>query len=143
MDVHLKMFRTRSQFLLLSELEPEYKLQLLGVTLKACKVKVDSGASIIHAEILGNVPVEYSLTRTEEKMNKVLSGLDSFLWQKVWSNNLPTKEVFAFLEYDAVNGDYTKNASNSPNVAKEISLYVNGESLPARPEKMDPGTNKN
>ena len=42
-----------------------------------------------------------------------------------------------------MNGDYTKNPFNFLNLAEEIALYVNGESIPARPMKMDVGVNQN
>lgn len=56
---------------------------------------------------------------------------------------MPTKAFFAFVKQSAVNGDYTKNPFNFLNLADEIALYVNGESIPARPMKMDVGINQN
>ncbi|OOZ36250.1 hypothetical protein, partial [Solemya elarraichensis gill symbiont] len=103
----------------------------------------DSGVLINHAEILKDNTAKYPMTRTEVKMNTVSPGSGNFIWQNVWSNNLPTRAIFGFIKQVAVNGDYTKNPFNFLNVAEEIALYVNGESLPSRPIKMDVGTNKN
>ncbi|XP_033725352.1 uncharacterized protein F54H12.2-like [Pecten maximus] len=106
-------------------------------------VRVDSGVLINHAEILKDVRAKYPLTRTEIKMNTCPSGSGSFIWQNVWSNNLPTKMYFAFVTRTAVKGDYTKNPFKFLNFAQEIGHYVNGESIPARPIKMDVGDNRN
>jgi len=108
----------------------------LDVAFKACMVKVDSGVLINHAEILKDTTAKYSVTRTEIKMNTCASGSGSFIWQNVWSNNLPTKAFFAFVSQVAVNGNYTKNPFKFQNLVQEIALYVNGESVPARPMKI-------
>jgi len=76
-------------------------------------------------------------------MNTFPTSSDSFIWQNVWSNSLPTRVFFAFVRQTAVNGDYTKNPFNFLNIADEMALYVNGESVPARPMKMDVGNNRN
>jgi len=86
---------------------------------------------------------KYPLTSTEVKMNTCPSGSGSFIWQNVWSNNLPVKAFFAFVKQTVVNGDYTSNPFTFPNLVHEIALYVNGESIPASPIKMDVGDNKN
>jgi len=62
-------------------------------------------------------------------MNTCPSGSGSFIWQNVWSNNLPTRVFFAFVRQTAVNGDYTKNPFNFLNLADEM--------------KMDVGNNRN
>ncbi|XP_062597067.1 uncharacterized protein F54H12.2-like [Saccostrea cucullata] len=143
-DLHLKLFRTSSSFVLMSEEStPAYKLQLLDVSFKACMVKVDSGVLINHAEILKETTAKYPLTRTEVKMNTCPKDSGSFIWQNIWSNTLPIKAVFCFVSQTAVNGDYQKNPFNFQNLAEEMALYVNGESLPARPMRMDVGVNKN
>ncbi|XP_021365775.1 uncharacterized protein F54H12.2-like [Mizuhopecten yessoensis] len=143
-DLHLKLFRNRAPFIVKSgETSPAYKLEIQDVAFKACMVRVDSGVLINHAEILKEVTAKYPLTRTEVKMNTCPSGSGTFIWQNVWSNNLPTKVYFAFVKQTAVNGDYTKNPFNFLNLAQEIGIYVNGESIPARPIKMDVGDNRN
>jgi len=136
-DIHLKLFKNRAAFFLMSsESNPSYKLELLDVAFKACMVKVDSGVLINHAEILKDTLAKYPVTRTEIKMNTCASGSGSFIWQNVWTKNLPTKGFFAFVSQAAVNGSYTKNPFNFQNLVQEIALYVNGESVPARPMKV-------
>ena len=56
---------------------------------------------------------------------------------------MPVKAFFAFVKQTAVNGDYTTNPFTLQNIAEELALYVNGESVPTRPMKMDVGKNKN
>ncbi|XP_033728984.1 uncharacterized protein F54H12.2-like [Pecten maximus] len=143
-DLQLKLFRNKAPFFLMSdETDPSYKLEILDVAFKACMIKVDSGVLVNHAKLLKDTTAKYPLVRTEVKMNTVGSGAGSFIWQNVWANNMPTKAVFAFVKQAAVNGDYTKNPFNFVNLAQEVTLYVNGESMPARPMKMDIGDNRN
>jgi hypothetical protein len=143
-DLHLKLFRNPAPFVVMStESSAAYKLHLLDVSFKACMVKVDSGVLINHAEILKEHTAKYPLTRTEVKMSTCPTGSGSFIWQNVWSNALPTKAVFCFLSQTAVNGAYSKNPFNFQNLAGEVALYVNGESLPVRPLKLDVGPNQN
>lgn len=143
-DINLKLFRNRAPLLVMSaESSPSYKVELVDVSFKACMIKVDSGILINHAEILKEITAKYPLIRTEIKMNTCPKGSGSFIWQNVWSNNLPTKAYFAFISQTAVNGSYTKNIFNFQNLAEEIALYVNGESIPARPMKIDVGENNN
>lgn len=143
-DLHLKLFRNPAPFIIMSkEPSPSYKLQLLDVSFKACMIKVDSGVLINHAEILKEKTAKYPLTRTEVKMNTCPKGSGSFIWQNVWSNTLPTKALFCFVSQTAVNGNYEKNPYNFQNLAEGIALYVNGESLPSRPMKIDTGPNQN
>ena len=47
------------------------------------------------------------------------------------------------MKQTAVNGDYTTNPFTFLNIAEEMGLYVNGESVPTRPMKMDVGKNRN
>lgn len=72
-DLHLKLFRNPSAFVLMSkEASPSYNLQLLDVSFKACMIKVDSGILIKHAEILKDKTTKYPLTRIEVKINTFL-----------------------------------------------------------------------
>ena len=47
-DIHLKLFRNASFVVLSKEAALTYKLELLDVVFKACKIKVDSGVFINH-----------------------------------------------------------------------------------------------
>ncbi|KHF23990.1 hypothetical protein [Solemya velum gill symbiont] len=143
-DLYLKLFRNRAAFLLMSgEDAPSYKVELLDVVFKACMIKIDEGVLLSHANIFEDRTAKYPLTRTEIKMNSVPAGSGSFIWQNVYSNNLPQKVFFVFVEQSAVNGNYTKNPFNFQNIADGMGLYVNGESVPARPMQMDLSINKN
>jgi hypothetical protein len=143
-DLHLKLFRNSAPFVIMSgEDSPAYKLQLLDVSFKACMIKVDSGVLINHAEILKDTTAKYPLIRSEVKMSTCSVGSGTFIWQNVWSNHLPTKAIFCFLSQSAVNGSYVKNIFNFQNLVEDIALYVNGESIPGRPMKIDVGKNQN
>jgi len=79
-DIHLKLFRNRAPFIIMSgESNPSYRLELQDVAFKACMVKVDSGVLIQHAEILKDSTAKYSFTRTEVKINTCPTGSGSFI----------------------------------------------------------------
>lgn len=141
-DLHLKMYRSSSPFLFMSDSEnPNYKLNILDCVFKACMIKVDSGVLINHAEILKTTTAKYPLTRTEVKLNTIPSGSGAFIWGNVWSNALPDKAYFAVTHQDAVNGSYTKNPYNFLNLASEVGLYVNGKCVNTRPLYIDVARN--
>ncbi|OOZ35807.1 hypothetical protein, partial [Solemya elarraichensis gill symbiont] len=143
-DLYLKLFRNRASFLLMSgEDQPQYKVELLDVVFKACMIKIDEGVLLSHARIFEDKTAKYPLTRTEIKMNSIPAGSGSFVWQNVYSNNLPQKVFFVFVDQSAVNGNYSKNPFNFQHIADGMALYVNGESVPARPMQMDLSANKN
>lgn len=122
-DVHLKLFRNRASFVLMSdETAPSYKLELLDVVFKVCKIKEDSGVLINHAEILKDTTAKYPLSRTEVKMNTIPSGSGNFVWQNIWPTNLPTKAFFAFVRQSAANGGYGKNPFSLLNISEEMAL---------------------
>ena len=91
-DIHLKLFRNRAPFCIVSyETTPNNKLEILDVAFNACMINVYSRVLINHAEIMKKTTAKYPLHRTELKMNTCPSGSGSFIWQNIWSNNLPTK----------------------------------------------------
>lgn len=143
-NLQLKFYRNKAPFMILSkEASPSYKVMILDMVFKACMIKVDSGVLINHAQILKDHTAKYTFTRTEVKMQTVPTGSGAFIWQNVWSNNLPSKAFFVFVKQAAVNGDYTRNPFNFLNLASEVALFMNGESIPARPMKIDVGDNQN
>lgn len=124
-DIHLRLFINMTPFVLMSsEASPSYKLEIVDVAFKACMVNVESGFLINHAKMLKDTTTKYPLTRTEVKMSTCPSGSGTFIWKNVWSNNLPTKAFFGFVQQGAVNGNYTKNPFNFLNIAQEVAMYV-------------------
>jgi len=70
-----------------------------------------------------------------------------FYWDQIFPQTIPSKIVIGFVKQKAVNWDYTASPFNfqhsSLSVLRFKSLYVNGNSVPWRPLKMEFGDNRN
>ncbi|KAK3104430.1 hypothetical protein FSP39_001868 [Pinctada imbricata] len=77
-------------------------------------------------------------------MNTVSKGSTEFYWDNMFPQAIPDRLIVGMVKQKAVNGDYGVNPFNFE-VFKitEVSLSVNGESLPGRPLQMDFGDNRN
>ena len=144
-NLRLKMFRNRPKFVLMSEeLSPDYKVQLLDVVFKACKVSIDSGILISHAETLVERPISYPFVKTDIKMNTIPANSGDFQWDNIWSDSIPSRVYVFLVKQSAVNGSYDANPFNFQHFnLSEIGVYVNGESIPGPPLRLDFGTNAN
>ena len=60
-DLYIKLYRSSNPLVLISgETNPDYKLQILDVALKACEVKVDSGIIVNHMKTIEVTPPNIS-----------------------------------------------------------------------------------
>lgn len=144
-DLFVKLYRANPQFTLMSsEASPDYKIILEDVVFKSCKVKVDPGIIMSHAQQIERQPVQYYIDRTEVKINSISANSNEFLWDNVFQNSRPEKVILAFALQTAVSGSYSRNPFNFQHFdLSELALYVDGESRPSRPMKLDYGENKN
>lgn len=144
-DVQLRLFRSRSEFLLMSkEDSPSYKLTILDAVFKACKIKIDSAILLNHANTIATTTARYNFLKTDVKMTTISDKTSESFWDDVWNGKRPSKMYVTFVKQSAVNGSYVQNPFNFEHFKlSEIVLTVNGESLPVRPIKLDYGDNKN
>lgn len=138
-DIYIKLFRSNASFTIMSdESTPAYKLELLDVVYKVAKVRVDPGVLINHSKQIESTPVKYILPRNEVKMNTIPKGSTEFYWDNIFPQAVPDRIIVGVLSLKAVNGDYTANPFNFANYsATDIGIYVNGESVPGRPLKLN------
>ncbi|CAG2254274.1 unnamed protein product [Mytilus edulis] len=142
-DLYIKLYRSSDQFFVISgEDTPAYKLQLLDCVYKACKIKVDPGIIVNHMKQIETKPVRYYFQRTEVKRNTINKDSREFIWDNMF-NIRPSTLVLGLISQESGNGTYDTNpfCFNHYN-ATDVGLYVNGESVPARPLKLDFGDNR-
>ncbi|CAG2254258.1 unnamed protein product [Mytilus edulis] len=142
-DLYIKLYRSSDQFFVISgEDAPAYKLQLLDCVYKACKIKVDPGIIVNHMKQIETKPVRYYFQRTEVKRNTINKDSREFIWDNMF-NIRPSTLVLGLISQESGNGTYDTNpfCFNHYN-ATDVGLYVNGESVPARPLKLDFGDNR-
>ncbi|CAC5402758.1 unnamed protein product [Mytilus coruscus] len=142
-DLYIKLYRSTDQFFVISgEDTPAIKLQLLDCVYKACKIKVDPGVIVNHLKQIETKPVRYYFQRTEVKRNTINKDSREFIWDNMLTLR-PSTLVLGLISQESGNGTYGTNPFffNHYN-ATDVGLYVNGESVPARPLKLDFGDNR-
>ncbi|XP_063436305.1 uncharacterized protein F54H12.2-like [Mytilus trossulus] len=119
-----------------------YKLELLDCVYKACKIKVDPGILVNHMKQIEIKPVRYYFQRTEVKRNTINKSSSEFIWDNLFTIR-PSTLVVGLISQDSGNGSYGTNPFffNHYN-ATDVGIYVNGESVPSRPLKLDFGDNR-
>ena len=139
-DLYIKIYRSSNPFVLMSgETNPDYKLQILDVSFKACKVKVDSGSIVNHIKTIEVTPAKYFFNRTEIKKNTIVKDVSGFVWDNMFPIK-PSLLVIGLISQTNGNGMYVGNPLNFKHYsATEVGLYVNRESAPSRPLKLDFG----
>ncbi|XP_053390350.1 uncharacterized protein F54H12.2-like [Mercenaria mercenaria] len=138
-DINLKLYRSNNTFMCMSkEASPDYKLVLLNVLFKACKVRVDPGVYLAHEKQIQIAPAQYPMLKNEVKMNSISTNSSEFLWDNLFQNALPNKVIIGFVNQQVVNRSYVHNPFNfiHSNVTS-IGLYVDGVSVPSRPLQLD------
>ena len=92
-DLYIKLYRSRKPFVLMSgETNPDYKLQILDVALKACKVKVDSGSIVNHIKTIEVTPAKYFFNRREIKKNTIAKRQWILMGQHVLHQTFPSSD---------------------------------------------------
>jgi len=142
-DLYIKLYRSSNPFVLMSgETTPNYKLQIIDAAFKTCKVKVDSGVVINHVKQIEKELAKYFIHRTEIKKNTVAKDSGEFIWDNMFARR-PSLVVIGLISQKSGNGAYESNPLNFKHYsATDVALFVNGESLPARPLKLDFGANR-
>lgn len=68
-DLQLRLFRSRNEFVLMSkEASPSYKVTILDAVFKACKIRLDSGVLLNHANAITKSPARYNYLKTDVKI---------------------------------------------------------------------------
>jgi hypothetical protein len=134
--LYIKLYRSSNPFVLMSgETNPDYKLQILAVALKACKVKVDSGSIVNHIKTIEVTPAKYFFNRTEIKKNTIAKDVSGFLWDNMFSIK-PSLLVIGLISQSNGNGMYVGNPLHLKHYSTtEVGLYLNRKSAPCRPLK--------
>ncbi|XP_041349391.1 uncharacterized protein F54H12.2-like [Gigantopelta aegis] len=137
-DMLLKLYRTSPSFSLMSgKSGQEYKIELLDVYLKVCKLKINSALILAHNSLFEKNNALYPYIRSEVKMISIPSTQLSHTWDNV-SKHVANRYVVGFVDSASVNGSYTGNPFNfTASNIKTVAMYVDGISVPGRPVEAD------
>ena len=144
-DVYIKLFRSASPFIFLSEEPiPDYKLKILDVVFKCATVTLDPGVNLNHKKQIHETPARYLINRSHVTQNVIPKGSIEFFWDSMFPKALPSKVVFGPVSQKAANGDYTTNPFNFQDFNMfEVNRKINGVDIYGSPLKLDFGDSRN
>lgn len=94
------------------EISFSYKVIILDVVFKVCKIKVDSVILLNYVEIIIKMLVCYNYVKLDVKMIIILDQISEFYWDDVWNGKCLFKMYIVFVKQVGVNGSYMSNFFN-------------------------------
>ena len=133
------LHRNRPSFMFMTENDnPQYKLDIIEAVLCIRKVELTPHKFIEIQQSLEKVPAKYPINRVDVKTHSVPAGLTYFSWDNCYQGQLPNRIFIGLVDNDSSSGVYTKNPFNFKHYSvRKVGTFVNGESLPAQPMKLD------
>ncbi|MEW8544137.1 MAG: hypothetical protein AB2693_11440 [Candidatus Thiodiazotropha sp.] len=131
--------RTSPRFCLMSsaDLTPaaeNYQVIIEDAFLRLYRLKVNPAILVAHSKLLKTVTAKYPYTKRSIKCCNVPPNQTVFHWDHITESPLPKFVAVAFCSNNAVAGSYKHNPWNFINCdLRQISLHVNGVSVPADP----------
>jgi len=138
-SIGIKLWPSKDSFCLMSNhKDKEFKVKLVDVFLKVCKVNVSPMVVVAHNAILAKTPAKYPYQRTDVKVYTIPAGQFSASLDDVFLGTIPTRLIVGLISAAAHNGHLQKSPFNFRHFHTNFAaLYCDGESLPAQPLKMN------
>ncbi|XP_046340865.2 uncharacterized protein F54H12.2-like [Haliotis rufescens] len=137
-DLTMKLYRSSPQFCLMSgKVGQDYKVEILDTYLKVCKLKVNPALILAHNTLFQDSNALYPYTKSEVKVTSIPTTQLTHTIDNL-SNPIANRYIVGFVLSNSLNGSYTGNPYNfQSSMVKNISLYINGASVPGRPMQAD------
>jgi hypothetical protein len=117
-----------------------YKVKIIDIYLKVCKINVSPEVLLAHAAILEKTPAVYPYHSTTLKAYTVPQGQYTYTVDSPFQGTIPTKLYVFFVDAAACNGDFTKNPLEYKHYnITSAGFYVDGVSYPHQPLVTDFG----
>lgn len=137
-DVKVKLYRTTTNFCLLTGDDSDYRVNIHDIYLLAKKIRVNPAVIYGHSKILEKQNALYPYNRVEVKAVSIPSGSTSYTWDNMFQGRRPNKVTLGFVKSKAVSGDYKSNPFNFENCGiQQIALYSDGLAVGGQPLKLD------
>ena len=142
--IRIKLYPQRPAFSLMSnEANPDYKLVIEDIVIRACQIRLSSGSILGHAAALQTSNALYPFTRREVRSHTIPKGYLSTTLDNYLNGMRPNKLTLCFLSSAAYNGSYAKNPFNLQHFhLKDLAVYVDGNSVSGRPLRTHYTKNK-
>lgn len=83
-DKYMKLFRSSTPFVLISTVQsPTYKLEILDVSFKTARVKVDPDFILNHRQQIKETPARYLMNRSHVTQNVMPKGSTELYWDSM------------------------------------------------------------
>ena len=135
----ITMKRTSPTFCLMSAGEvattaENYQVIIEDAFLRLYRLKVNPAILVAHSKLMKTVTAKYPFTKRSIKCCNVPPNQTMFHWSHMTESPLPKFVAVAFCSNQGVVGSYSHNPWNFLNGdVRQISLHVNGVSVPADP----------
>ena len=135
----ITMKRTSPKFCLMSAGEvattaENYQVIIEDAFLRLYRLKVNPAILVAHSKLMKTVTAKYPFTKRSIKCCNVPPNQTMFHWSHMTESPLPKFVAVAFCSNQGVVGSYSHNPWNFLNGdVRQISLHVNGVSVPADP----------
>ena len=132
-ETKIKLQQTRNAFRLMAVDDKDYKVELLEVYLKVCKVAVTSAIIAGHDIALSKTNAIYNFTRNEIKTFTITTGSYNYNVEDFFSGDIPSRLLVCFVSSEAYNGSYKLSPYNFKHYdLSSIGVSVNDHCLPSR-----------
>ena len=131
--------RTSPKFCLMSSGGVEtaaenYQVVIEDAFLRMYRLKVNPAILVAHSKLLKTMTAKYPFTKRSIKCCNVPPNQTVFHWDHITESPLPNFVIVAFCSNEGVVGSYGHSPWNFLNgYVRQISLHVNGVSVPADP----------
>jgi hypothetical protein len=138
-NLTLKFYPSDKAFFTMCNMdEYEYKVELVDIYLKICKIKVSDAIILAHNAALENTVAVYPFTRCDTKAFTYSQGLSNICVDDIFHYKVPSRIVFGMVSADAFNGNSRKNPFNFKHYnISDIALTVDGINVTGKPLKLD------
>lgn len=131
----LKLRPSQDAFRLMSsDVDANYRVQLLDATFNLCLQKPNAGVLMAHNQLLGDATAMYPYVSSDFKKGTASKGEYGFIANNLFQGDVPTQLIVALVSSEAFSGSYKKSPFNFQGFdCNFLALYVDGQSYPSQP----------
>lgn len=136
-SVRIRLTPHTQDFTLLTEIAATYKLKILSARLEVPKLKLNPSIMLDQVRLLKTLPARYPIRQGVIKTFSIATGSMQTTKENLFSS-VPRRVIIGFVEAGALNGDVKLNPFDFQHFnLNHLSLFVDGERVPARPLTPD------
>ena len=133
-EMRVRLVHSKDAFCLMySTNVGRFGIKIKEATLIVCRVKINPGILIAHANTLAKATAKYPITRVEVKTFTLHTGILGDSIDNAILGQLPKRIIIGFVDNRAFNGNRTLNPFNFQHFdINYFSLYIDGVQVPSK-----------